>query len=163
MPMFIQAITTLGGTISRSGIWIYSLNMLGGVFWLWLVSTFLLEFCGARGSMFWAAAGNVVIRLTSFAVSGRVTNSTLEETAVDEQVDSALESAIDSVGELGKFKHIFLLAFASGAVVLASEVLTCFAHMGQGSRDYFQWSIFAMLKQPFEPAGYFVNGYRHTS
>ena len=34
MPMFIQVIAQLGGAIRRSGIWIYSLNMLGGVFGL---------------------------------------------------------------------------------------------------------------------------------
>ena len=55
MPMFIRVITDLGGTIRNGGIWIYSLNMLGGVFGLWLVSNVLLEMAGVRGAMFWAA------------------------------------------------------------------------------------------------------------
>ena len=46
MPMFIQVITALGGTVRAGGIWIYSLNMLGGVFGLWFVSTHLLESAG---------------------------------------------------------------------------------------------------------------------
>jgi len=119
MPMFIQVITDLGGTIRSGGIWIYSLNMLGGVFGLWLVSNVLLEFAGVRGAMFWAAAGNLLIGLTSFGFSSRVSSNTFQESAASEEQDSA-SGAADGVH---KFKHVFLLAFASGAVVLACEVL----------------------------------------
>ena len=52
MPMFIRVITDLGGTVRGSGIWIYAINMIGGVFGLWFVSTFLLERSGVRGAMF---------------------------------------------------------------------------------------------------------------
>ena len=134
MPMFIQVITDLGGTIRSGGIWIYSLNMLGGVFGLWLVSIVLLEFAGVRGAMFWAAAGNVLIGLTSFGFSSHVRRASVRETETaveaeatdNEQTDKqglGQDSEPDSEDGVGKFKHVFVLAFASGAVVLASEVL----------------------------------------
>lgn len=123
MPMFIRVITDLGGTISSGGIWIYSLNMLGGVFGLWLVSNVLLEFAGVRGAMFWAAAGNLLIGLTSFAFSSRVSGGAIEETEALDKQGADQESAHHSADGLGKFKHVFLLAFASGAIVLACEVL----------------------------------------
>ncbi len=122
MPMFIQVITDLGGTISRSGIWIYSLNMLGGVFGLWLVSNFLLEFAGVRGAMLWAATGNLLIGLTSFGLSSRI-DIGIHRAATTEEQDSEQDSESGAADGLGKFKHVFLLAFASGALVLASEVL----------------------------------------
>ncbi len=122
MPMFIQVITALGGTIARSGIWIYSLNMLGGVFGLWLVSTFLLEFAGVRGAMLWAMAGNCLIGLTSLAFFSRI-NPAAHQSRTAEEQNLKPNPKSSFVGELGKFKHVFLLAFASGAVVLASEVL----------------------------------------
>ena len=124
MPMFIQVITDLGGTIRSGGIWIYSLNMLGGVFGLWLVSNVLLEFAGVRGAMFWAAAGNLLIGLVSLGLSSHLRSGALQETAaLDKQKGLEQDIVPDSVNGVGKFKHVFLLAFASGAVVLASEVL----------------------------------------
>ena len=72
MPMFIRAITDSGGTVSGSGIWIYSINMIGGVFGLWLVSTFLLERVGVQGAMFCVAGGNVVVAIFAFAFSRKL-------------------------------------------------------------------------------------------
>ena len=138
MPMFIQVITDLGGTLRSGGIWIYSLNMLGGVFGLWLVSTVLLELAGVRGAMFVAAAGNLLIGLISFACSSRIgngmavgkeneENETSGETAPPQQQELEPESTLDSASgilhEVLKFKYVFALAFGSGAIVLASEVL----------------------------------------
>ena len=123
MPMFIQVITDLGGTIRSGGIWIYSLNMLGGVFGLWLVSNVLLEFAGVRGAMFWAAAGNLLIGLVSIGFSGHLRSGSLQETAASIEQGLEQDSVPDIASGIGKFKHVFLLAFASGAVVLASEVL----------------------------------------
>ena len=123
MPMFIQVITDLGGTIRSGGIWIYSLNMLGGVFGLWLVSNVLLEFAGVRGAMFWAAGGNVLIGLISIGFSGHLRSGSLQETAASIEQGLEQDSVPDIASGVGKFKHVFLLAFASGAVVLASEVL----------------------------------------
>ena len=123
MPMFIQVITDLGGTIRSGGIWIYSLNMLGGVFGLWLVSNILLEFAGVRGAMFWAAAGNLLIGLISIGFSSRVPSNSLQEIADSDKQGLEQETVPEAADGVRKFKHVFLLAFASGAVVLASEVL----------------------------------------
>ena len=120
MPMFMQVIADLGGQIRRSGIWIYSLNMIGGVFGLWLVSTCLLELTGVHGAMICAASGNVLIGLVSLGLAN--------------QVGKRNAANVDPVSELGenqppvafdasKFKHVFVMAFLSGAVVLAIEVL----------------------------------------
>ena len=131
MPMFIRVMTDLGGTIASGGIWIYSLNMLGGVFGLWLVSNVLLEFAGVRGAMFWAAGGNLLIGLTSFGFSSKTRRASAGETAVESTAETATSGEPEvgqglepksAIGRL-KPKHVFALAFASGAVVLASEVL----------------------------------------
>ena len=73
MPMFIRVITASGGTVSGSGIWIYSINMIGGVFGLWLVSTFLLELVGVQGAMFCVAGANVVVAIAAFACGRSLT------------------------------------------------------------------------------------------
>jgi spermidine synthase len=128
MPMFIRVMTDLGGTLSDGGIWVYSWNMLGGVFGLWLVSTVLLEASGVQGAMLCAAAGNVVIGLASFVLSSRV--RTFQEV---ESPDGATENKepMSVPGERrsslasskSSFQSVLTLAFASGLIVLASEVL----------------------------------------
>ena len=118
MPMFIRVITDLGGTVRGSGIWIYAINMIGGVFGLWFVSTFLLERSGVRGAMFCAAAGNVVIAVVSFACAGKFSLPT-EESVVDADQSKVELSALDKASR----RTVFVLSFASGAIVLASEVL----------------------------------------
>ena len=125
MPMFIQVISDLGGTLRRGGIWIYSINMLGGVFGLWLVSTFLLEVAGVRGAMLCAAVGNILIGGVSFGVSGRIRSGD----AVDETFDTdAKEASVSSLSKNERsgsgIKYVLMLAFVSGFVVLASEILT---------------------------------------
>ena len=79
MPMFIRAITDSGGTVSGSGIWVYSVNMLGGVFGLWLVSTCLLELVGVQGAMFCAAAGNIVVAIAALACSSKLAKKDSEQ------------------------------------------------------------------------------------
>ena len=125
MPMFIRVITDLGGTLSHGGIWVYSLNMLGGVFGLWLVSTVLLEVAGVRGAMFCAAAGNVLIGLVSFGVSSRVRSvePTDEVNKKNLNTEVCSESSLKDAGLSANFKYVLALSFASGFAVLASEVL----------------------------------------
>ena len=118
MPMFIRVVTDLGGTVRGSGIWIYAINMIGGVFGLWFVSTYLLELTGVKGAMFCAAAGNLAIAVVSFACAGKLAA----------QAEGSVAEADQPIAEdpaLGGFnrKAVFGLAFASGAIVLASEVL----------------------------------------
>lgn len=124
MPMFIRVIADLGGTVSRGGIWVYSLNMLGGVFGLWLVSTFLLESAGVQGAMFCAATGNVVVGLIAFALSGRVSSAVPSEQTDKIPVTEAMSKAarMDSDSRRS-FVYVLILAFVSGLIVLASEVL----------------------------------------
>lgn len=129
MPMFIRVITDLGGTIRSGGIWVYSLNMLGGVFGLWFVSTFLLELAGVKGSMIVAAAGNVLIACVSFGLSSLVADAPSSAVANEDAQEASTENNQKELNEadepvsIGSFKQVFLLAFASGAVVLGSEVL----------------------------------------
>ena len=131
MPMFIRVITDLGGTIRSGGIWIFSLNMLGGVFGLWLVSIILLELAGVRGAMLCAIAGNLLIGLTSFGLSSRVRNTSADETTEELAKETATanpqelvpDTVAGSADGIRNFKHIFVLAFASGAAVLGTEVL----------------------------------------
>ena len=126
MPMFIRVITDLGGTLRHGGIWVYSVNMLGGVFGLWLVSTFLLERVGVQGAMFCAIAGNVVIGLVSFACAGQVRAAKLVK-AIGRKKNDDQETAIGVSDEAPdstvSFRYVLALAFTSGLVVLASEVL----------------------------------------
>ncbi len=117
MPMFIRVITDLGGTVRGSGIWIYAINMIGGVFGLWFVSTSLLEITGVRGAMFCAAAGNLAIAVVSFACSEKF--SSLAENSAAEVDNQMAEPVFKKSGS----RAVFGLAFASGAIVLASEVL----------------------------------------
>ena len=123
MPFFIRVITEVGGTVKGSGVWLYSLNMLGGVVGLWFVSTHLLDWAGVRGTMFCAAAGNLIIGVVSLGLSGRLVGKSSTESAGPKKQESA--TSTETVGSSGKFgtNGVFLLAFASGALVLASEVL----------------------------------------
>ena len=134
MPLFIRVITQLGGTVRGAGVWLYSINMLGGVVGLWFVSTFLLNFAGVRGAMFWAAAGNVIISAVSFGLASRVASRSsaqepspvlekeLKQKSKPKQKQESLDSIDTPVTKWGN-KGVYMLAFASGAMVLACEVL----------------------------------------
>ena len=118
MPMFIRVITDFGGTISGSGIWIYSINMIGGVFGLWFVSTILLELVGVQGAMLCAAAGNVIVAIAALACS----RISITKPNQPEEVPLANESDT-TASKKWNVATIFCFAFLSGAIVLASEVL----------------------------------------
>ena len=118
MPMFIRAITDSGGTVSGSGIWIYSINMIGGVFGLWLVSTILLELVGVQGAMFCVAGANVAVAISAFVLSGKLTQSRHK---LEENPDAS--PAEEKEAKQWKVATIFGFAFISGVIVLASEVL----------------------------------------
>lgn len=119
MPLFIRATTILGGKVEGSGILIYSVNMLGGVFGLWLASTQMLDFFGVQGTMLVAAAGNCLIGVAVFVLAKSVRES-------DRQPDKSelIDKKDDSQNAWtpGR-KGVFVLAFLSGAFVLALEVL----------------------------------------
>lgn len=119
MPLFIRASTVLGGKVEGSGILIYSVNMLGGVFGLWLASTQLLDFFGVQGTMLVAAAGNCLIAVAVFGLAKSV-----REVGIQADESELVEDKNDSQNAwtLGR-KGVFVLAFLSGAFVLALEVL----------------------------------------
>lgn len=128
MPILIRVMTDLGGTLRGGGIWVYSLNMVGGVFGLWATSTFLLEFAGVQGAMLCSAAGNVLIGLVSIGSSSRVGASkpiSDSDDADEKRVSkrSASKSPQREKSRSGNTRQVFALAFASGVIVLASEVL----------------------------------------
>ena len=115
MPLFIRTITALGGTVRGAGIWLYAINMLGGVFGLWLVSTQFLDLAGVYGTMICAAVGNLIIGLISIGLSrGTVDHPAKLQGAQKESVGPKVSGVARSV--LG-------LAFASGLLVLTSEIL----------------------------------------
>ena len=92
--------------------------MIGGVFGLWFVSTFVLERSGGRGAMFCAAAGNVVIAVVSFACAGKFSLQS-EDSGVDDDQPKVELSASDKANR----RTVFGLSFASGAIVLALSLI----------------------------------------
>ena len=118
MPLFMLVTTDLGGQVKQSGIGIYSINMIGGVFGLWLVSTFLLERMGVQGVMIGAACVNVVIGSTAILLAPKVCGKVppCRMFTTGDEVASRRQSTADSTG-------LLLLSFVSGFFVLALEVL----------------------------------------
>ena len=116
MPLFIRAAIDFGGTVAQSGIWIYTLNMMGGVFGLWLTSTQLLDQFGVQGTMLIATGGNVLVALIALALSR------LAPTESPTSIERTKELA--PKGDLPVSRvQVYLLAFFSGLFVLALEVL----------------------------------------
>ena len=118
MPMFIRAVTDSGGSVSGSGIWVYSINMLGGVFGLCIVSTSLLELFGVQGAMSCAAAINIIVAIAAFACSHRLARTIRKSEGQPSKIPADQNRA-----KKCNVVTIFCLAFMSGAIVLASEVL----------------------------------------
>lgn len=116
MPLFIRAAIDFGGCVAQSGIWIYTLNMMGGVFGLWLTSTQLLGQFGVQGTMLIATCGNVTVALIALWLARFAT--------ADSQVPAkrANEPATTPDQPMGSIQ-VYLLAFLSGLFVLALEVL----------------------------------------
>ena len=119
MPLFILISTELGGDIKQSGILMYSINMLGGVFGLWLVSTFLLERAGVQGMMLLTAMVNIFIGLTSILLAWKVRQ-------FRDQQDSKHTSAQPDVSATNSASFnrwgLLALSFLSGFFILAVEV-----------------------------------------
>jgi spermidine synthase len=122
MPLFIRVMTSLGATVRGAGVWLYSLNMLGAVLGLWFVSTFLLDLAGVRGAMVTAALGNVIIAATAFGLSRMMIDNPATESGSKNQKLQSASKALDGWTTRGSI-GVFLLAFASGLMVLASEML----------------------------------------
>lgn len=145
MPMLIGVMTQLGAKIDRGGISVYGLNMVGGVFGLWAVSTLVLEFTGVQGAMIATALCNVAVAIialttapwiaqqsddthTKRTVAGNVGDNADHHNAdhhngdaTEQQPSTGLKP--DNTKHNRERKLVLMLAFASGVMVLASEVL----------------------------------------
>ena len=118
MPLFIRVSTILGGTVKETGLWIYSVNMLGGVFGLWLTSTVLLDALGVQGTMLLAAVCNCVIAMGALMFAART------DGPANELADQPEHSISTSSKRWWKEESgILVLSFLSGLFVLALEVL----------------------------------------
>ena len=118
MPLFILVSTDLGGNVKQAGIALYAVNMLGGVFGLWLVSTVLLERVGVQGMMGLTAAINIGIGSTAVLLTRNVGRFKQQRNSIAKQ---------DEVPFSGQFSGrlswgLLALAFLSGFFVLALEV-----------------------------------------
>ena len=120
MPLFIHISTRFGGSVERTGILIYSLNMLGGVFGLWLTSTYLLDHYGVRGTMLVAALGNCLIALAAILLARNVASAPATTASEPQRNRNELEA---TARWQPSRRGIYILAFVSGAFVLALEVL----------------------------------------
>ncbi|MEM7454865.1 MAG: hypothetical protein AAF456_11000 [Planctomycetota bacterium] len=131
LPMFIRTATDKGARVASVGIWIYMLNTIGGVFGLWLTSTFLIGWLGAQGTMFAAAAANVFVALTligltaiggSTETSGQSNISRQKKRQEKRKSQSSVES-VENEGNTFSTRGLIGLSFLSGFVVLSFEVL----------------------------------------
>ncbi len=125
MPLFIRAMTELGGSIDRGGIWVYTFNMLGGVVGLGITSTFLLGYAGVRGAMICTAAGNLIIAVVALGPWLRRRRQIPHQEAATIGLpndDSAFPSDAADLRQSGA-RRLFVLAFFSGVIVLSVEVL----------------------------------------
>ena len=120
MPLFIRATTDFGGSVKQTGIWIYTLNMVGGVFGLWLTSTQLLDQFGVQGTMWIATAGNVIVALGALTLAKTAPAEDPDEIAPDSEIESSDEMVPKG---LLTNTQILVLAFLSGLFVLALEIL----------------------------------------
>lgn len=152
MPMLIGVMTQLGAKIDRGGISVYALNMVGGVFGLWAVSTMVLELTGVQGAMIATALGNVAVAAVAFASAPWITsesdNAPSPQPAQSKKINASdgneghgddgqgvkedgpsmvapqlAQLPSDDAKNNRRWKLVLMLAFASGVMVLASEVL----------------------------------------
>jgi predicted membrane-bound spermidine synthase len=129
LPFFVRVATSFGRDVDSSGIWVYSLNTLGGVFGLWLTSSVLLQWFGAQQTMLVIALANGLIALIAWSTLrfnqewndepiNRDSSPSKHETR--EKVLAASPS--DKKPATGSWS-LYVLAFMSGFIVLAFEVL----------------------------------------
>ena len=142
MPLFIRAVSDSGNEIGTTGIWVYAINTIGGVFGLWATSTCLLQWWGAQASMLAISSLNLLIAV---ALGGLVYGSRLNLLPIAKVNDDrsksrkrkkhlALETdQLRAVSESEKDVHpqekptfarrLVFISFVSGFIVLSLEVL----------------------------------------
>ena len=130
LPFFIRAATDWRGSVSRSGIWIYSLNTLGGVGGLWVASNFLLESLGVQAAMLSVTAVNFLVALGAYQLYRSANGLLCEQSDSAQQEKSVRQEKpihqLEATSEQGhalSWPSLLGLAFISGVIVLAFEVL----------------------------------------
>ena len=121
LPLFVRSATDFGSSVAKVGIWIYTLNTLGGVFGLWFTSTFLVQWLGAQATMLSIIVINIFI-----ASAAMILSKTLESgQSVDEDSLAIEKSEIVAASKSSALSktQILLLSFFSGLFILSLEIL----------------------------------------
>ena len=126
LPFFVRAATESGGTVANRGIWVYSFNTLGGVLGLWLTTNLFLQRFGVLTTMLLVAGINLLVAVIAFVLHRqKVRQPNRGRHRRTPKKKQAIKSSRESVAADGELAHetLTLLAFCSGAIVLAFEVL----------------------------------------
>jgi spermidine synthase len=150
LPFFIRATAELGHKVSTMGIWVYAINTFGGVFGLWFVSTWLIQWCGAQYAMVSIVALNIFIAGVLWLLSNSRASESLpakgdaaskRKTRKEKKLKRKLEKdkprAKPPIGPVGKLQsdtisnfsphlsrwNLVWLSFLSGFIVLSLEIL----------------------------------------
>ena len=125
LPFFIRCISAHGKNIPRDATWIYTINTLGGVFGLWLVSNYLLSTWGAFYSMIATSAINGIIGLS--LLTFRLTQPSVVSPDEDKHLvpNPPPKAEIESSDTPTKADSLNVTgwAFVSGFLIMAFEVL----------------------------------------
>ena len=114
LPLMARAVLNDKRTLGRQGVWLYGINTLGGVIGLWWTTAVLLPWLHVAGSMIFTAVLNLLVA-TACLWADRY--SSIEPTRT-----GAGRASQTSFSRLSP--TVLLMAFGSGAGVLAVEVLS---------------------------------------
>ena len=107
-PLIIQGALASSGKSRSGSLILYGLNTLGGAIGLWLILSWIFEAFGLVPAMLVAALANVLIGLGCFALARK------KPLAEEQKIEGNSERLP---------RRVLILAFISGAVTLALEVL----------------------------------------
>ena len=127
MPFFVKSATDLGGKLASAGICVYALNTLGGVFGLWITSTYLVQWLGAQSTMLAVALSNGCIALAIFGIHrtsprGAAEIQPKKKDKAAKRAAPQLDANNKAVQPLSQWQ-LLVLSFMSGLIVLSLEVL----------------------------------------
>ena len=128
LPFFVEATFALRRKAGSTGVWIYSINTVGGVFGLWFTSTHLIQWMGALSSMLFLASVNAAVSVFVIAIA-ILSRKTGGETSKSQQASKSTTSDVDSddlstqdVAHTPGWE-LYALSFISGFIVLSLEIL----------------------------------------
>ncbi len=128
LPFFVKATTELKGNVGSTGVWLYSINTIGGVFGLWATSTHLIQWLGALWSMLFLSFLNATISVAVIAIgilSRNLGSSTCDANQADNSSTAELASENNRTQsiEFSSGRGLYAMSFISGFIVLSLEVL----------------------------------------